>query len=70
MKTTNNVPVHIAAKAMGKSPQFIRIGLQRGILPIGVAMKTDDQNEKYDYYISPKLLAEYTGFQAEEELDE
>ena len=68
MKTANNVPVHIAAKAMGKSPQFVRIGLQRGILPIGAAFKTDEKNEKYDYYISPQLLAEYTGFQIEEEM--
>lgn len=68
MKIANNVPIQIAAKAMGKSPQFVRIGLQRGILPIGAAFKTDEKNEKYDYYISPILLAEYTGFQAEEEL--
>ncbi len=56
-----NVPVNVAARMMGKSPQFVRIGLQRGILPIGVAMKTDDRNEQYDYYISPKLLFEFTG---------
>ena len=56
-----NVPVIVAAKIMGKSPQFIRIGLQRGILPIGVAMKTDDKNEQYDYYISPRLLTQFTG---------
>ena len=37
-----NVPVNDAARIMGKSPQFIRIGLQRGILPFGVALKTDD----------------------------
>ena len=56
-----NVPVIVAAKIMGKSPQFVRIGLQRGILPIGRAMKTNDHNEQYDYYISPKLLTEFTG---------
>lgn len=56
-----NVPVNVAARIMGKSPQFIRIGLQRGILPIGRALKTNDRNEQYDYYISPRLLAEFTG---------
>ena len=45
MKIANNVPIQIAAKAMGKSPQFVRIGLQRGILPIGAAFKTDEKNK-------------------------
>ena len=57
-----NVPVNDAARIMGKSPQFIRIGLQRGILPFGVALKTEDSNQQYDYYISPKQFAEYTGY--------
>ena len=56
-----NVTVNEAAKIMGKTPQFIRIGLQRGLLPIGVAYKTDSTNEQYDYYISPKLLYDFTG---------
>ena len=56
-----NVPVNVAAKIIGKTPQFIRIGLQRGLLPIGVAFKTSEHNQQYDYYISPKLLAEFTG---------
>ncbi|HRR76727.1 MAG TPA: hypothetical protein P5191_07930 [Ruminococcus sp.] len=56
-----NVPVNVAAKIIGKTPQFIRIGLQRGLLPIGVAFKTSDHNQQYDYYISPKLLYEFTG---------
>lgn len=62
-----NVPVNVAARIMGKSPQFVRIGLQRGILPIGKAMKTNDHNEQYDYYISPKLLAEFTGHEIDTE---
>lgn len=66
-----NVPVNVAARIMGKSPQFIRIGLQRGILPIGIAFKTSDCNMQYDYYISPRLLADFTGFNldAEKEYD-
>lgn len=64
-----NLPVTLAAQIMGKSPQFIRIGLQRGILPFGVAMKTSESNEQYDYYISPKLFAEYTGCKTEAAAD-
>ena len=65
-----NVPVKEVAKLMGKDQQFIRQGIIRGILPIGVAFKkaminTNHNNEKestqYDFYISPRLLWEYTG---------
>lgn len=53
-----NVKISEVAKLMGKSEQFVRIGLQRGLLPIGTAIKT---GTKYSYYISPKLLEEYIG---------
>lgn len=53
-----NISVKEAAKLMGKSEMFIRIGLQRDILPIGNAVKL---SSKYTYYISPKLLEEYIG---------
>ena len=62
-----NVPVNVAARIMRKSPQFVRIGLQRGILPIGRALKTNDRNEQYDYYISPRLFADFTGVNVCEE---
>lgn len=64
-----NVPVNDAARIMGKSPQFIRVGLQRGILPFGVAFKVDENNEQYDYYISPKQFADYTGYLIEDVSD-
>ena len=35
------ITVQDAAKLMGKSEMFIRIGLQRGILPFGIAVKLD-----------------------------
>lgn len=62
-----NISVNEAARIMKKSPMFVRIGLQRGILPFGVAFKTDESNEQYDYYISPLLFAEYTGYSRKEE---
>lgn len=61
-----NVPVTLAAKVMKKDPMFIRIGLQRGLLPFGVAFKKDESGEQYDYYISPKLFFEFTGYLFEE----
>ncbi|MCC2249113.1 hypothetical protein JUJ52_03955 [Virgibacillus sp. AGTR] len=54
----NTVSVQDAAKKLGKSEQFIRIGLQQNILPIGVAVK---MSSKWTYHISPKLLNEYIG---------
>lgn len=50
------------AKLMNKSEQFVRIGLQREILPIGCAIKNKGQ---YTYYISPKLFYEFTGIKFE-----
>lgn len=54
-----NISVKEAAKLMNKSEQFIRIGLQRGLLPIGNAIK--NPGGKYSYYISPELFKNYTG---------
>ena len=64
-----NIPVKEVAKLMGKDQQFIRQGIIKGILPIGIAFKkeiTDEYLQKkestqYDFYISPRLLWEYTG---------
>lgn len=47
-----------AAKLLGKSEQFIRIGLQRGILPFGYAVK---MSSKWCYHISDAKIYEYLG---------
>lgn len=54
----------LAASMMGKDPQFIRIGLQRGLLPFGHAVQTVNRGrvKRYSYYISPKQFMNYTGF--------
>lgn len=44
------------AKILGKSPQFVRIGLQLGILPFGYAVK---MSNRWSYHISEKQLYEY-----------
>ena len=56
-----NVPVTEAAKIMKKDQQFIRQGMIQGILPIGTVFKKEG-SKQYDYYISPKLFWEYTGY--------
>ena len=50
------VTVAEAARRLGVSQQFIRIGLQRKILPFGCAVKMSD---RFTYHISEKLLNEY-----------
>lgn len=57
------ISVKEAAKIMGKSEQFVRIGLQRGLLPFGQAIK---MSSIYTYYISPKLFEEYVGYKYEQ----
>ena len=58
--TTKKMSIKEAAKLMEKSEQFIRIGLQRQILPIGNAVQ-QKEGGRWNYYISPKLFYEYTG---------
>lgn len=57
------ISVKQAAQLMGKSEQFVRIGLQRGLLPIGQAIK---MSSMWTYYISPKLFEEFTGVKIQE----
>ena len=68
-----SVPVRVAAKVYGRDPSWIRAGIISGWLPSGQATRngvpvTDmkQMNLKYgriNYYISPKLLYEQTGFE-------
>lgn len=59
--TGENVPISLVAKVMRKDPQYVRQGLVQGYLPIGKAFIKEGRTQ-YDYYVSPKLLWEYTGF--------
>ena len=56
-----------AAAIINASPQFVRVAMQLGKLPIGTAIKMSPK--KWTYNISPKLLAEYTGKDVEKELE-
>ncbi len=57
-KNTGCLKVKDVAKAMGKSEMFVRIGLQRGLLPFGTAVRI---SSKYTYYISPSKFYKYIG---------
>jgi len=53
-----NVTIKEAAELLGKSQQFVRIGLQQSVLPFGYAIK---MSGRYTYHISRKKLEEYLG---------
>lgn len=46
------------AALLRKSQQFVRLGLQRGILPFGYAVKT---SSRWTYHISDAKVREYLG---------
>lgn len=48
------------AKIMGKEAYFIREGIEKGWLPIGVCKV--NENGVRSFYISPKMLWEVTGY--------
>ena len=56
---TEKLTVQEAARLMGKSEMFVRIGLQRNILPFGYAVKTG--KERWSYFISREKFRQATG---------
>lgn len=64
-----NIPVTAVAKIMGKDQQFVRQAMIEGLLPIGVAFRKKGSSQ-YDFYVSPKLLYDFTGFFFDEDLME
>ena len=55
----NNMSIEEASKLMGVSRQFIRVGLQKGILPFGYAVKISAG--RFTYFISRHKFLEHTG---------
>lgn len=52
------------AKLLDKIPQFVRMGLQLGVLPFGVAIK---MSSKWTYHISEAKVYEYLGKEREKD---
>lgn len=53
-----NMSVAMAAVRLGVSEQYVRIALQRGMYPFGVALRKED-GKKYSYQISPERFEAY-----------
>lgn len=65
MEVGRILPVE-AAEILNVSPQFVRVAMQQGKLPIGTAVK---MSSIWTYHISQKLLEEYSGKDVEKELE-
>lgn len=59
--TGSNVPIKEIAKAIGKDAQYVRVGIQQGVLKFSVAIKLEGSNE-YNYYCPDKKVWEETGY--------
>lgn len=59
--TGRNVPIKEIANAIGKDAQYVRVGLQRGVLKFGCAIKIGDSRED-NYYCPDKKVWEETGY--------
>jgi len=60
------VSIATAARLMNKGQQFVRIALQRQLVPFGFAVKLDEKCNRYDYYINPAEFCKYLGITEEE----
>lgn len=49
------------AKLLNTTPTTIRVGLQQGVFPFGVAFKIKESNKHYKYVIYPEKVREYAG---------
>lgn len=54
------------AKIIHHSNTWVRVAMQRGVLPIGTAMKLKDKSKRWNYDIRPNLAADYLGVTVEE----
>lgn len=58
LKNMRDIPISTVAEILGKSQQFVRIGLQQQRIPIGSAVQTSSQ---WTYHVSYELLKKYVG---------
>lgn len=56
------VPIDVAARVIGKDTSFVREGIEKGWLPIGTVKPLKPNESRRNFYISPKLFWEYTGY--------
>lgn len=55
--SNQRITIKQAAELLGVSQQFLRIGLQQGKFPFGIAVKTS--RNRYTYYINSTQFVKY-----------
>ena len=58
LKEMKSIPINTVADILGKSAQFVRVGLQQERLPFGTAVKSASV---WNYHVSYELLKNYIG---------
>ena len=61
-----SVSIRKAADLMGISEQFLRVLIQNNRLPFASAVKMEEGNKRFNYYINAHGLAEHIGKTIEE----
>lgn len=74
--SARSLTVREVARLLGKNEEWVRKGIVAGWLPIGVATRNgeqvtdpndvNDQNGRINFYISQKLLYDFTGLIVDE----
>lgn len=59
---TANIPVGVAAKALGVDAQTVRLLLQSGTVEWGIAYRRTPRSKHFSYIVYPRLFYEATGF--------
>jgi len=59
--TGRNVPIAEIARAMHKDAQYVRVGIQKGYLRFGIAVKAEGSGE-YSYYCPDRKVWEEIGY--------
>lgn len=72
MQVNGSVPIRVVARVYHKDPAWVRAGIISGWLPIGIATRKgvqitsidliDREKGRINFYVSPKLLYEETGY--------
>lgn len=56
------------AKLLGTTAATVRVGLQQGVFPFGVAFKMSEDRKHYTYIIYPEKVREYAGERNDEKV--
>ena len=59
--TARNVPISELAEVIGRSQEFLKIGLRQGVFDFGYAVKSESGSQ-YSYYCPDKLVWEKLGY--------